>query len=280
MSKVSLVRYAATLALSFCLSILLLLLITMSILLLSVFNSRYTLSRLEHSEFALHLAAELDEVYISHGHASGISPETMLSLISAEQIAVALKTTVLAAYGNSSPYDFAAHTERMYNILHEYAMSRGFDDTPALAMGLYDLAALCTAELQNRTDFVFINLLSEVMRFHIHAIIATAALAALSALSIFFIYFTHRSITRTVDGLLYSLSTASIICAAIPIFFHITALTRRIQIMPLSLNLFITSWLDGILSGYLFALLFLLLCIFSCILVRRSRRRKWAKSIN
>ncbi|MCL2249478.1 MAG: hypothetical protein FWC13_09420 [Oscillospiraceae bacterium] len=280
MSKVSSVRYIATLALSFCLSISLLLLISMSILLLTVFNSHYMLSRLNHSEFALHVAGELEEVYISHGHASGISPETMLSLISTEKIAIALEYSVRAAYGNVSPYNFSSHTERMFNILHEYALSLGFDDTPLLVQGLYDLATLCTAELQSRMESILINLMSEVMHFHVHAIIATAVLAFFSALSIFFIHLANSSVTRTIDGLLYSFGTVSIICAAVPIFFHITALTSRIQIMPLSLNRFITSWLDGIIHSYLFALLILLLCMFACILIRISRRNKRIKSIN
>ena len=219
-------------------------------------------------------ATELREVYISHGHASGISPDTMLSLISTEQIALSAEHSILAAYGVGAPYNFERHADYLYNILHEYAMYLGLEDTPELEEGLRDLAVLCTETLQSRIDSPILAFLSGTVRFFTQAVIAAVIITAISASTVFLIFFTNRRVTRAIDGLLYALGTVLIICTAIPTFFYFTGLTGRLQIMPLSLNRFITSLLDGIIYGYFAALIPLLLCMAVCIFIRVFRWKK------
>jgi hypothetical protein len=276
MSKRTTARLAATIALSYCLSILLIVLISGVIILRTILNPWYILSRMEHNGFIEQSTLELREVFITYGLGSGVERDIMAPLITDEQVARAAEGVILQKYGRGAGYNFDNYSNEIYLVLRDYAISQGFEITADIETGLRDLADLCADTLRNHLDTIVIRSLAQTQRYTRIMFLGVALVSVLSLGAIIIIPCVNRRVTRWIDGYLYALGATAIFCIAIPVIYNSTGLSTRLQITPMSYFMLITSWLDGIISGFTIALIPLILLIIVCVTVRvlRSKRRK------
>jgi len=248
-----------------------LLLITGIILLRTVMNPWYIVSRMEKSDFADNALVELREIFISNGLAAGVSRETMASLITAEHIADAAEGSIMETFNVSGGYNFDSYIDEVYIVLHNYAVSLGVEITADTKDGLLSLAELCADTLKEYVSSPIFDILAQIHSYNRILFVAVAAFAFLCLVIIVMIPFVNRRVTRWIDGFLYATGATALICIAIPVIVHGTGITSRLQITPLSYNRFISSWLTGVIDGYIIALIPLVLIIGICIVIRIIR---------
>ncbi|MCL2628778.1 MAG: hypothetical protein FWD44_08825 [Oscillospiraceae bacterium] len=271
MSKRSKIRYIATVALSYFLSLFLLGLITSIIIFRTVMNPWYIVGRFERSDFAKNAAVDLHEIFISYGNASGVTNATMASLITPQHIADAAEGSIMETFGVSGGYNFEAYSSEIYLTLRTYAVVQGIEITEDIEYALRDLADLCADALRDYVNSPIFGILAQVHRYNRLLFVAIAALSFLCVVILVLLPFVNRRVTRWIDGYLYAMGGAALACIIIPIAVHGTGITTRLQITPLSYNRFISSWLHGIVDGYIIALIPLILIICICAFIRIVR---------
>jgi len=274
MNRRSGIRYITTITLSFFLSLFLLALISGVILLRTVVNPWYIVRQIEKSGFSENAALELREIFISYGHASGVSADVMASLITAEHVADAAEAGVMESFDVSAGFNFSNYSNEVFMVLYEYAAAQGMEITSEVREGIGSLADLCADALRNYVNSPIFDILAGARHYSRHLFIAIAASIILSHIVISLIPYVNRRVTRWIDGYIYALGTVTLICIIIPVAVHSTGITNRLQITPLSYNRFISAWIEGILNGYLVALIPLTVLIGVCVTVRVIRWKK------
>jgi len=276
MRKQSTARYIVTLILSYCLSFFLIVFITGVIALRTVFNPWYILTQADRSGFPEQAASELREIFISYGHASGVSSEFMASLITARHVADAVEGSILITFEEGTVFSYTKYTDDIFHKLQDYAQSQGYETTSAVRIGLNDLAVLCTNALKDYLGSPIIGFLAAAQRNTQNLFVGILIVGVLSLIAIFALPFTNRRVTRWIDGYIYALGAAVILCAAVPVAAYVSNITSRLQITPVSFNKLISSLLDGVIYGYLIALIPLILFMIICIIIRilRSAKRR------
>lgn len=271
-------RYTATIIISYLLSLFLVVLISFVILLRTVFSPEYMVSRVDSSEFTATTYAAVQEIYISHGTASGVSTEMMQSLITPEDVDDAIKAEIRAAYKTGSPFDYTKLENEMFAALHNYAVRLGFEATDELDEAIRDLAKLCAGDFKKQTASMVIGMIgTAATRFERYITIGITLSAIVALLLIMLLPILNRRISRWVSGYIYAFGATAIICAAIPIVLFISGFTQRLNITPQAYNDLLRSWIEGVAHGYLTALIPVLIILTTCIIVwiiRRIKRRK------
>jgi len=231
---------------------------------------------MERSGFPEQATIELREIFISYGLGSGISRDTMASFINESHVLEAAEGSILYTFGRGAGYSFEDYSNEIYTGLREYVLSQGLDITEEMEVGLLDLADLCAESLKNHLDSPVFNVLASSQRYINFLYFCIIAIAVLSVIAVVIIPAVNRRVTRWIDGYIYALGATTILCAAIPIAFFSSGISSRLQISPMSYNMLISSWLDGIASGYITALIPLISLIIICVIVRllRSKKRK------
>ena len=284
MSKHTTMRFIATNALSYCLSVFLIILITGVIVLRTVLNPLYILSRMEHSGFIEQSVIELREVFISYGLGSGVERDTMASLITEHHVVEAAEGIILQKYGRESGFSFEAYIDEMYLVFYDYAISKGFQITEDIETGLFELAELCANALSNHLDTLVISVLAQTQHYTRIILIGVLVVSVFSLGVIIIIPFVNREVTRAIDSYLYAFGAAAILCAAISIVYYSTGLSTRLQITPMSYKMLISSWLDGIINGYLIALIItislILICVFAQLYKNKFFNRRLFSSVS
>jgi len=232
---------------------------------------------MEHSGFIEQSAIELREVFISYGLGSGVDREIMEPLVTDAHIAEAAEGLILQKYGRSSGYSFEQYSNEIYVALSNYVLSMGLQITEDVQTGLRDLADLSVDAVRNHLDSVVIQVLAQTQRYTRIMYIAVAIVSVLTIATIIIIPSVNRRVTRWIDGYIYALGAASLLCIVIPILYFQTGISTRLQVEPLSYFMLITSWLDGIFSGFLSALIPLVVLIIICVIIRVQRRKKREK---
>jgi hypothetical protein len=277
MSRRSMARFAATVSLSYCLSIFLFVFITGVILLRTVLNPWYVLSRMERSDFAEQSVTELSEVFITYGLASGVSPDVMTTFITADIVNTATEAIILETFGRRTGYSSDEYINEITDELRAYAIQQGFTITTDIGTGLHELAVLCADALKDHINSPIFGLLARlqyITRYIVTGIIITAVL---SLTAIIIIPTVNLRVTRWIDGYIYALGATSLLCIIISIVYYSLGISTRLTISPLSYNRLISSWFDGIINSYMIALLPLLSALTICItirIIRRIRRNK------
>ena len=274
MSGRSYARYAATIGLSYCLSIFLLVLITGVIIFRTVLNPWYILSRMEKSGFAEQTVTELSEVFTTYGLGSGVSPDLMTSFITAPLVNTVTEGIILETFGRGVGYSPDEYIEEVTSALRAYAIKQGFTITEDIETGLHELAVMCSDSLKDHINSPIFGLLARLQHFTRYLITGISIMAVLSLIIIILIPAVNRRVTRWIDGYIYALGATSLLCAIIYIIYYRLGLSTRLMIAPVSYNRLISSWFDGIVNGYMIALLPLLSGIIICITVRIIRRIK------
>jgi len=277
MSRRSMARFAATVSLSYCLSIFLFVFITGVILLRTVLNPWYVLSRMERSDFAEQSVTELSEVFITYGLASGVSPDVMTTFITADIVNTATEAIILETFGRRTGYSSDEYINEITDELRAYAIQQGFTITTDIGTGLHELAVLCADALKDHINSPIFGLLARlqyITRYIVTGIITTAVL---SLTAIIIIPTVNLRVTRWIDGYIYALGATSLLCIIIGIVYYSLGISTRLTISPVSYNRLISSWFDGIINSYMIALLPLLSALTICItirIIRRIRRNK------
>jgi hypothetical protein len=277
MIKNKIVRLALTLTFSYCASIFMLLFISGMILLRTVVNPWYAIRQIDSSGFSEQAHSELDSVFISYGLGSGIPRDVMARQITPAHIEYAVKGSIQEVYGIGTGYNFELYADEMYQEFHNFALSQGISDDDTLEEGLRDLSVLCADALKNHVGSPIFRIMSETLRFRRALFTGITLSLAAAIISAVFIFIINRRVIKRIDGYLYALSAASAVCAAIPIIFFGSGVSKRLGITPLSYNQFLSSWLDSIVSGYIAALIPLLSLMALCItirIIRKKRRRR------
>ena len=270
-------RFAATVSLSYCLSIFLFVFITGVILLRTVLNPWYVLSRMERSDFAEQSVTELSEVFITYGLASGVSPDVMTTFITADIVNTATEAIILETFGRRTGYSSDEYINEITDELRAYAIQQGFTITTDIGTGLHELAVLCADALKDHINSPIFGLLARlqyITRYIVTGIITTAVL---SLTAIIIIPTVNLRVTRWIDGYIYALGATSLLCIIIGIVYYSLGISTRLTISPVSYNRLISSWFDGIINSYMIALLPLLSALAICItirIIRRIRRNK------
>jgi hypothetical protein len=277
MTRRSKARFAATLVLSYILSLSLLALITGVILLRCVLNPWYIAGQIERSGFSEQAAAELREIYISYGLASGVSREAMEPLITASHISSAAESSIMESFGLSGEFDFAGYIDKTNLALHSYVASQSVYITPDVELGIQSIAELCADTLSDYLDSPIFGVPARMQRYTPYLFLVMAASAAISIAAAIVIPAINKRVTRWIDGYIYALSATALMCVALPIIAQGSGLTSRLQITPISYNKFILSWLEGIFNGYLIALIPIVSLIVICVAVRLIRWKRRAE---
>jgi hypothetical protein len=265
------VRCFITLALSYFLSLCLFLLITGAVLLGTVFNPEYAVRQINRSGFIEQARAELGDVFISHGFASGMPRSVMETLVTGEDVGHAVRESVRKAFGAGQGYPFTRYEEEFFLAFRKYSLTQGVENTDSLR----DLASLCADAFEGHTNSFVFSLIPEALRFRPPLFIVTlAALAAALALAALI-----PAANRT-GGCLHALAAVSLICAALPALFFAAGISKRLHITPLSYNMLISSWLDGIAAAYMLALIPLTLALGICAAVRSQSLAKGETAYN
>jgi len=273
MARRSVIHYIATVSLSYCLSVFLLVIITGIIVIRTVFNPLYILDRMEKSDFYEQSSFELRGVFVSYGHGSGFPLEVMAPLITEKHVADAAEGSILEAFGKGSGYSFEFYSDEVNNALRNFALSEGLNITEDMEAGFKDLADLCADALRNHLNTPIFNLFAEMQRFTQSIIICISVAMILSIAAIVILHFVNRHEPRRIDGYIYTQGATIISCTAIPVIYFSTGVSTRLQITPMSYNRLISSWLDGVVSGYLYALIPLLLLPAVCVTLLILHRR-------
>jgi hypothetical protein len=268
-------RYVTTIALSYLLSIFLLLLIVGLVLLQTAFNPSFMLRQIENVGFTEEMYQEIREIFISYASASGIPHDVMLEGLSQRQVDNAITANVYAAFSAASPYDYARHENELFEIFLAFALEQGSTPSEELDEGLRDLAVLSMEAFTERTDLGLFVLLAEfASRIHRVLNITISVAAALIVLTAVMMPLINRRVTRWIDGYIYALGAVALFCIAIPIFALGTGWTGRLNITPMSFNRLISAWLEGIIGSFSIALIPVLSFIAICVIIRINRRNR------
>ena len=191
--------YILTVITSYFLSLFLLLFIVGLILLRTIFNPVYLINQVDNSGFSGQSFNELREIYVSYGSASGIPQDVMISGLTLNQIDMAVKTSIRAAYNIGPPFNYTRYQEELFDIFHEFALSQGSDDTEELEIALQDLASLCVEAFKRHNDSMFLNLIAEITaRYHRILLIVLFVTGAFSVITSVLIVVLNNQIQNTI----------------------------------------------------------------------------------
>jgi hypothetical protein len=225
-------------------------------------SKEYYLSKVDNSDFSTLAHSEIQVVYASYAAASGIKEEVLVSMVTEEDIRLALKQTIESFFTGSDGIDFVAFADKLEEDIVKYAVAEGFEDNTQLRDGLQLLIEYCTASFLELCDSLLIEMVGTYAVSY-KPIVTTISLIAFAFVIICiaaFVFVTRR-LSHVLRNLIYVLSATTISTAAIPLFIGQTGLLDRINITPQSMKSYIVACLSGFVS------LFWIVCVCSALLL-------------
>jgi len=228
---------------------------------------------MEKSGFPEQTTEEINEVFISYGLGSGIPREVMTSLLSPKHVADAAEGIIKETFAVGAGYSFEGYSSDIYQILYAFAQSEGIEITEDVETGLRDLADLCADSLRNHLSTPVFEILSRFRQYTGTLFAVTTVFLILTIITLIIIPYVNRRVTRWIDGYIYALGAALVICIGIPAAYYISEISSRLMITPQSYNKLLSSWLDGIINGYIVALIPISFALLFFIIIRTVRKK-------
>lgn len=275
MSSKSTARKTVLIIFSFLLSLFIFFLSFFSVVRATVFDESYVKSMIEKSGYYENLKKEIDEYFISYGHASGFDETFMTSLDSVSRIREDTGVSLDYLYGkidtNFNKQKFAAY---VVSEMQKNAEARNYTLNSEVDSAIQYSANLCAQLYESSINIIFAdNVRPLIKAFNLPILAAIIAMAVMSIISVMIIFLTSKHKHRALRYIIYSLSASAFLLLILSL---VPLLSGKIQLlnfvsnaMHLLSNVYLTNFFLCFL--YVAVVVIALIVVVSIFYVRKKK---------
>lgn len=258
-----------SLVLSYGMSLILFLLVTVIVARFTLFSAEYHVRHIEKSGFADLAVFELNEKLISYGNATGVPGEVMSKWLNADLVTEAATASVLNMFGEGSRYDTQTFKNDALADLTRYAAAEGYVLDDEMKEGLDEIAQYCADIF---SEYVWSNVHEMVVPYLLrYRSLLGAAIAGLSVLSlvlaVILVLLNWPRMKAAARYGFFAFAAAAVCSAAAVMAVRVSGIFDHLNITPQSYNKLFSSLFSDMTTGYWIAFAPLLVCAALCLSV-------------
>lgn len=241
-------------ALSFLLSLLLVLVAMVGVVAVTVCNRSFFKTQVLQSGFCGSVLSELHENYQSYGAASGFSTEVMQGFLTEDRIQSDMFRSVEQFYdGNRENLAYPEIETLAYDAFAADLQGRGVEITADVKAGLTELAGACAADYRSHVQVPFASYLAPLLKKLQAGIVwPLVFLLVCAAFAAFFLVYLQKSGRARIRYCTYAFSASMLLCFLIPILTKLFLHMDRLNLNPLSLRVLAGEYVQSMMLAFWF----------------------------